>query len=57
MFEDLLKEIEATQEEKRPTPVPEETLNRRVALAAVRRVGVARVVSATLGGVRLLGAG
>jgi hypothetical protein len=54
MFEDLLKEIEATQEERRPTTGPEESpdlprLARREALAAVKRGDVARIVSATLG--------
>jgi hypothetical protein len=37
------------EEERRPTPGPEEPLNQRVALAAVKRGKVARVVSATLG--------
>jgi hypothetical protein len=55
MFEDLLKEIEATQEARRPTTGPEETLDltredyRQEALAAVKRGEAARVLSATLG--------
>jgi hypothetical protein len=54
MFEDLLKEIEATQEERRPTTGPEESpdlprLARREALAAVKRGDVARTMSTTLG--------